>query len=267
MSFQRKRNDVSELARALDLCRKSAKVGYSIAKKNLDETSDSIRNVVQSLCTCIEDYNQSKVHSPDIINKLNSQFDEICNKLKSLSVNSYSDLEERKKHLNVFSITLFGRTMAGKSTFMEILTSGDGSSIGNGAQRKTRDIRYYSWNGLEITDVPGVAAFEGHDDEQLAYSAASKADLIVFIITDDAPQPLEAECYAQVRKLGKPILGIINIKESINDPGDVLLFLKDSKKLFDYNRIKEIIDQFYAFADNFIPGKHTYFYATHLLSR
>ena len=44
---------------------------------------------------------------------------------------------------------------------MEILTEGDGSSIGKGFQRTTRDVRKYTWNGLEITDDPGIGAFEG----------------------------------------------------------------------------------------------------------
>ena len=42
-----------------------------------------------------------------------------------------------------FAITLFGRTTAGKSTLMTILTHGDGSQIGNGSQRTTRDVRTY----------------------------------------------------------------------------------------------------------------------------
>lgn len=93
-----------------------------------------------------------------------------------------------------FSITLFGRTMAGKSTLMEILTHGNGMSIGKGAQRTTRDVRTYSYNGMTITDVPGIAAFEGEEDEVVAFEAAKKSDLILFLITDDAPQASEAEC-------------------------------------------------------------------------
>ena len=64
------------------------------------------------------------------------------------------DLDALERDLEKFSITLFGRTMAGKSTLMEVLTEGDGSAIGMGAQRTTRDIRSYEWNGLAVTDVP-----------------------------------------------------------------------------------------------------------------
>ena len=46
------------------------------------------------------------------------------------------DVDQLSK--SIFTITVFGRTMAGKSTMMEVLTRGDGSSIGHGAQRTTR---------------------------------------------------------------------------------------------------------------------------------
>ena len=52
-----------------------------------------------------------------------------------------------------FAITLFGRTTAGKSTLMTILTHGDGSQIGNGSQRTTRDVRTYDYHGLKVTEV------------------------------------------------------------------------------------------------------------------
>lgn len=35
--------------------------------------------------------------------------------------------------------------------------------------------------------MPGIGAFEGEDDERIAFEAAKTADLIIFLITDDAP--------------------------------------------------------------------------------
>ena len=46
-----------------------------------------------------------------------------------------------------------------------------------------------------------MAAFGGSDDERVAYEAAQQADLILFLITDDAPQPAEAEHLAELRVL------------------------------------------------------------------
>ena len=73
------------------------------------------------------------------------------------------EIEDNRERLGAFNITLFGRTMTGKSTLMEILTEGDGHTISKGAQRTTRDtrqivrIRYepngeYGFNGERIPD-------------------------------------------------------------------------------------------------------------------
>lgn len=101
-----------------------------------------------------------------------------------------------------------------KSTLMEILTHGNGQSIGQGGQRTTLDVRDYFWNGLKITDVPGVCAFGGAVDETKALAAAKAADLIFFLIRSAGVQSDEAEKLAQLRNLGKPVLGVINLLRS-----------------------------------------------------
>ena len=159
------------------------------------------------------------------------------------------DLEDLKDDLEKFSITLFGRTMAGKSTLMEVLTEGDGSAIGMGTQRTTRDIRSYEWNGLSVTDVPGIGAFEGEEDTRLAFDAAKTADLIVFLLTDDAPQAVEADCFRQVKDLGKPVIVIMNVKVSIDAGKSRKLIERDMKRAFDLDRIEEIRKQFCRFAE------------------
>ena len=147
------------------------------------------------------------------------------------------EIEDNRERLGTFNITLFGRTMTGKSTLMEILTEGDGHTIGKGAQRATRDTRQYEWNGLKILDVPGVAAFGGSDDERVAYEAAQRADLILFLITDDAPQPAEAEHLAELRRTGNPMLGICNVKRAVNGELGLRSFLKSQRNLFDRRTI------------------------------
>jgi hypothetical protein len=264
------------LKSALQQCQESAHRGYKIASDNIKETAKSIKIVSESLSACLKSHHEGAVRTPEIVDQLKKQFVSVVNELEQLQNKTEKDLQERKKRLDRFSITLFGRTMAGKSTLMEILTHGDGKSIGLGAQRTTRDVRSYTWNGLEVTDVPGVAAFEGEKDEELAFHSAEQADLVIFLITDDAPQPVEAECLAQVRRLGKPILGICNLKMTIgisrekmtiSDPDDLCQFLKNPQKLFDQNRLGQLFQQFNDFADRLIPGKRTKFISTHLNSR
>lgn len=263
----KKNNTVTNLAAALQQCQASARRGYQIASDNIKETANAIKRVSESLSQCLKNHNEGPVHTPEIVEQLKKQFISVVNELEQLQRTAEKDLLDRKTRLDSFSITLFGRTMAGKSTLMEILTHGDGKSIGTGAQRKTRDVRSYPWNGLEITDVPGVAAFEGEKDEEIAFHSAVQADLVLFLITDDAPQPIEAECLAQVRRLGKPILGICNVKTAVDNPDDLRLFLRNPKHPFDENRLSQIYEQFHAFANRYIPGKNIHFTAVHLRSR
>lgn len=256
-----------DLETALAECRAAARKGYQLALRSLADTDAAVQQVSRELTRGVRGLERRQVQTSEIVNQLNNQLQQVVSELYQLQKSSRASLDERHKALNEFSIALFGRTMAGKSTLMEILTNGDGASIGKGAQRTTRDVRTYHWKGLQVTDVPGVAAFEGVDDEQLAFEAAAKADLVLFLITDDAPQPVEAECLARVRALGKPVLGICNVKAGLEDEDAIFLFLRNPDRCFDMRRLKELVDQFHQFADRYIPGYRVWFVYTHLRSR
>ena len=150
--------------------------------------------------------------------------------------------------------------MAGKSTLMEILTHGDGKSIGNGKQRFTRDVRTYSYKKLRITDVPGVAAFEGKDDEDIAFNAARKCDQILFLINDDDVQSEVAECLSRIFSLGKPVMCIINVKQGISDSlsdKEMKMFRNRLNKKFNMDRINAIKNQMFAFGTSYGQDWHS----------
>ena len=175
-----------------------------------------------------------------------------------------------KDGLETFNITLFGRTMTGKSTLYEILTNGDGTTIGNGSQRTTKDIRTYIWNGLKINDIPGIAAFEGQEDDEIAENAAKDADLLILLITDDAPQDSEAQHFAKIIHLGKPYLGIINIKAGIERSFDRKRFIDKEgyKNKFDFKHINGIFNSLKDLTSEYV-GNHQFkiFIPTHLQSK
>lgn len=239
------------MKKVLKECIKSAKTGYKIAsaqEKNLNRALASAQEKVQST---IIDFNSSPCYAPETSELLESQLVEIRDAFDRLSFAFKEDLQNLRENLSKFSVTLFGRTKAGKSTLMEILTEGDGSSIGKGSQRTTRDIRKYAWNGLEITDVPGIGAFEGEDDEQIAFEAVKTADLILFLITDDAPQVAEAECFSRIVNLGKPIICIMNVKKSIGADESLRSAMCRINKRFDMVRLDKIRNQFLLFSEQF----------------
>ena len=171
----------TNLKQVLKECNKSAKTGYKIAsaqEKNFNRALASAQEKVQST---IIDFNSSPCYAPEATELLEVQLVEIRDAFNRLSFAFKEDLQNLRENLSKFSVTLFGRTMAGKSTLMEILTEGDGSSIGKGSQRTTRDVRKYTWNGLEITDVPTF------------FSAASSATVILLNVPPllvNVPSPL-----------------------------------------------------------------------------
>ena len=255
----------TDLTKALSECYEAAKSGYELAAderavldKILESAEDNIRE------TAIE-YKASPCEVIGLGEALEGQLVDIQQSVDSLRISFTEDLNALKEDLEKFSVTLFGRTMAGKSTLMEVLTEGDGSAIGMGAQRTTRDIRRYEWNGLAVTDVPGIGAFEGEEDTRLAFDAAKTADLIVFLLTDDAPQAVEADCFRQVKDLGKPVIIIMNVKVSVDSGKSMKLIERDMNRAFDDERIEEIRKQFCRFAEPFGQDwNNVPFVATHL---
>lgn len=263
----RKWREKRKWRQALVECRRAASKGYLIAKDNLDKIKHSIDKISADLEQNLSNLKNKRVETADVADQLQQQLKKVVSDLYSLHMNSHILLEKKRAQLDKFSIALFGRTKSGKSTLMEILINGDGSSIGKGGDRTTRDVRSYDWKELEVTDVPGIAAFEGREDEEKAFEAAAQSDLVLFLITE-APQDTEAQCFARVRALGKPILGIYNFKETLNDADDMRLFFR--RNWFDSDRqdLVDIVQQFHDLAEKYSPGsRQIQFVYTHLQSR
>lgn len=258
----------SSIERELIRCRQSAEEGYELANAKYSDIKNTLIDAANSLSKTDKEQSQvSRIRNTELVEKQKSELQQLKKRIDYIG----DDLQSLRGRMKDFSIVVYGRTMAGKSTLMEILTHGNGQSIGKGSQRTTLDVRDYYWNGLKITDVPGISAFsldekEARVDESKALEAAKKADLILFLLTSDAPQPDEAEKLAQLRSLGKPVLGVINVKMSFNINDD--LDIEDLQdKLADTSTIDATINQFKKFSANHNQDwSGIKFVATHLLS-
>ena len=237
---------IIDLDEALLESKKYAKRGYKLANNAISLLKGTVVNVSSKLEENIIALEQGNINDQNIRKRLSEQLFSIKQNFEEMPRQLNIDLKALSK--SSFSITLFGRTMAGKSTLMEILTRGNGTSIGKGAQRTTRDVRTYSYKGMTITDVPGIAAFEGEEDEVVAFEAAKKSDLILFLITDDAPQASEAECLNKILRLGKPVICLVNVKVNIDLGMNLKIFARDIKKKMDISRLDSIKLQFLEFS-------------------
>lgn len=236
-----------DLNEALARCRQSALCGYENADAQLGEIERVLRLARNETEQSVRRLSGSSAYLSELNHTLVRQIKDIARAFDKVSDSSREELRQLKNNLTQFNITLFGRTMAGKSTLMEVLTHGDGKAIGNGAQRKTRDIRTYEWNGLSITDVPGIGAFDGKKDEDIAFSAAKNADMILFLMTDDGVQSQEAECFRAILELGKPVLCVINVKASVDLNEEPQYLTEDIEEAFQLPRLEEIRRQFIAY--------------------
>ncbi|MCI8514437.1 MAG: GTPase [Lachnospiraceae bacterium] len=234
-----------DLNEALEACKDYVNHGQAIAGDAISLLKRTVKVIAKELNEQIANLEHSNFKDNATVNSLASQLSAIRSNFEILPRKLTEDIAAISK--GGFSITLFGRTMAGKSTLMEILIRGKGESIGKGAQRTTRDVRTYTYRGLQITDVPGIAAFEGNEDEETAFEAAKKCDLILFLITADAPQASEAECLSRILGLGKPVICLVNVKANINGADDLAMFRRDIRKAFDSGRLERIRKQFLDF--------------------
>ena len=75
--------------------------------------------------------------------------------------------------------------------------------------------------------------------------------MILFLISDGEPQQEEAKHLAALRRLGKPVLGIINVKQGITEQVRSLDMKRLRNKMAERERIETICNQFRQFASLF----------------
>ena len=77
-----------------------------------------------------------------------------------------------------------GQYSSGKSTLIKALTGR--KDIATGAGITTETIRDYDWNGITVTDTPGIHTSIRPQHDDASYRAISEADLLVFVVTNEA---------------------------------------------------------------------------------
>ena len=247
---------MADLQQELAECKKRAEQGQNIANESFKNLKDALREERKKLEAAERQQNNiSRLENDEHFNRQMKDMEKLE---KDFISKVDGNLENLSKNADKFTIIVYGRTTVGKSTFMEILTHGDGSHIGKGAQRTTRDVRPYEWNGLKFLDVPGVGAYDGSADDKVAYEAAKTADLALFLMENSGVQPVEAAELHKLKELGKPILGVVNVKQGLapaNTPQRKINLKQIEKAMNDKQKLEELVQQFRDFAaihnDNF----------------
>lgn len=237
---------------ALDECAHVAREEFSVAKlaiSNAEEIGRRLKTEVAAVAcrapadgAAVED---ARMRLQELEEKLEAT---LSNSLQLAS----AGLHAKHAVLNRFTVTLFGRTMAGKSTIREALTRGDGETIGKGAQRTTRDVCEYTWNSLRIIDTPGIGAYEGDEDRACALSVIDETDIVLFLVSSDGIQEESFKGMQVLRQQNKPLLFVLNVKRDLERPVNMRRFLKDPRSVFDENELRGHFDRIHKLAGEYL---------------
>ncbi|WFP49303.1 50S ribosome-binding GTPase [Methylomonas sp. EFPC3] len=219
---------------------KQLEVAAKAAKRALDHARPGQKDFLTALQHFEKQIGAAQVIAPTNANPIireatetfSQRYNDLRGKLDGLSA-KFADslsksLENFERDASYVTLMLFGRTRAGKSTTMEALTGGDGSTIGIGMQHTTREVRAYyfpSTDGksppdrpaLRIVDTPGIEGFEGEALGEMAEEFIDRADHILFMLTDDKATDGELERFRTIRTQGKGVTVLLNVKTADED--------------------------------------------------
>jgi len=257
-----------EFEEALKKCSQTAKSAYNISLRYVVKTESTIKKLNHDIRRINEKLlkkkGAEKFEFVDILKQIQSD-------IETLSVDSLKEilksLNQKREHLEVFTVALFGKTKVGKSTLQETLTRGNGSTIGKGSQRTTRDIKEYSWQGLRLVDTPGIEAYKGTDDTQKANDVIDQCDIILFLTSDDSVQPGEFEAMRKLKQTNKYFAVILNVKHDIsNNLEDLLMFVDIPEIVFDEERLREHRNHIQSYTQDFLNLDNVDIVSVHLQS-
>lgn len=238
--------EYDEYLHALYECKEIAESEVNLLVPKVDECKDILMKSLLSLNLFIDKSKSLEEDSEELITQLEKFNGNIKSNLDKGILSIENSIERKKKNLSNFTVTLFGRTKAGKSTIREALTNGNGETIGKGAQRTTQEVKQYFWNNLRIIDTPGISAYEGEEDVKVAESIIDESDVILFLVTNDSIQETEFEKLVQLKSQNKPVIIILNVKVDLDNEVHRRRFLKNSREVVSLNgqagnveRIKE----------------------------
>lgn len=215
----------------IETCAEIAKEDFSIIKPSyvnlIEKGNEAVRNLKQitnSVDTSSKDFD-------DALNAIKLFSDNLSEKVLKQSKETYNLLNSKERTLQDFTITLVGRTKAGKSTLHSIFTGEGNEKIGRGMQRTTRYNRVYQWNLLRIIDTPGIGSAEedGRIDEEIAYSVIEESDIVCFVIVDDSILDDIFEFIQKIAQKNKPVIILLNHKENINHPVKFKRYIGNNK--------------------------------------
>ena len=131
--------------------------------------------------------------------------------IKRIALSVPSCFIDENKSVN---IVFAGQYSAGKSSIISILT-GEKLEIGQGVT--TQKTQSFLWNGITITDTPGVHTQKRPDHDEITYQAIANADLVIFVVTNEGFSEHLAQHFRKLlidKGKGQEMMLVVNKMES-----------------------------------------------------
>ena len=216
---------------AIERCSEIAQNDFSIVCPAYDRVQSACQKQISELNRIKGSFSQEVGLSAEV-GKLVAVFSEALSTIAEEQTGTAKNaLVQKERSLPDFTISLIGRTKAGKSTLHSVLTNEGKDKIGVGLQRTTRYNRVYQWNLLRLIDTPGIGSAEadGRTDDQIAESVLGESDIICCVIVDDSIQQDILEFIEKIAALNKPIIILLNHKENIEPAPKFKRFVENPK--------------------------------------
>lgn len=202
---------------AIEKCAQIAKDDFTVIQPTYSTLIDKCNETVNHLESLTSSMDSKSELSSEVTKAISAFAECLSQNVLLQAQNASASLLQKERTLPDFTISLLGRTKAGKTTLHSILTGQDRDKIGVGMQRTTRYNRVYQWNLLRLIDTPGIGSAEagGRSDDEIAASVLGESDVICFVIVDDSILQDVLEFIERVATLNKPIIILLNHKENI----------------------------------------------------
>ncbi len=115
------------------------------------------------------------------------------------------------------NVVFAGEYSAGKSTILSLLT---GKKLETGGGVTTQTCSTFDWNGITVTDTPGVLNQGRSDHDKITFDAMAKADLIIFVTTVNGFSNHVGRHFRELiidRHKGREMMLVVNKMSSMND--------------------------------------------------
>lgn len=132
-------------------------------------------------------------------------------------------------------VVFAGQYSAGKSSILKAMTGREDIEVGGDIT--TQQVQQLDWNGIRVADTPGVHTELRPDHDETTYGAISRADLLVFVVTNELFDSHMAEHFRKLaieREKAHEMLLVVNKMQRCaegNTPGAQEVIRQDLRRV------------------------------------